>query len=1038
MERSGFRKCKEHSRSLLLLGCIAACDVAFSAYLLSCGFLQNFILCVCRLILLILGAGLAVHFGRGGQCVPGTAARDVERPLVADDQMASEQGDDLTRRMNADEELSKHSWKVGLLVGACFSAITIVSVYTGIQVTGLVSVDAKVATALCSTVFFMYVEFVMIKGIVTKLTSDEGMFLPQVHEHPLHYNGRVSFAFCSVCRQRIGPLTEGYQAFECKTCDGDTGGGKGGGKGNSGFHLCLLCYRKSRVSEDVQEGVLRGDKGPKHTPDLTAWDYMMRTLKLTAPFKMNFVAALAFILISTLSSVLLPNQQGAIINSLVANNSEEFAKVLTRFVLLSVTAALFNSLMSLTVNIVARQISLSIRSDMFESLIKQDLAFFDGVMTGQLTSRMTNDVGSVTQPIQQVMNTLLSNVIKLIGGTFMCFYTSWQLTMLALTMIGPVIYMTGIYAQWSKDINFSVRASMGDANATATESLKNIRTVRSFGAAKIETGVFDGYMASAWKNMKKDAYASAGVGTISAYVNFGAGVLVYWYGGKAVLMGADSHLNVGSLVTFNMYWNMLQNSITALNGMLNSLVVAASAAKRVYEIIDLQPDIKIDDVDADSLVTTVPVGQAPAIEFRDVHFTYQMRPDRKVFAGLSFTIPAGSSVAFVGKSGCGKSTCMQLLMRFYDTQQGEVLVGGRPLPEYNLKSYMQRIAVVSQETQVFARSVKDNLTYGMDPESYDDALIEWATRQANAYEFIMQMDRGFDSMLGESGGRLSGGQKQRLSIARAFLRRPQLLFLDEATSALDSENEKQIQQALDHMVAAMVGGSVSVVIIAHRLSTIMGCDNIIVMNQGQVYEQGNHAALMTKDGIYASLVKRQQAKESEADAKDGGDENKAGKGKSKKGGKGKGTGGVTVESDEPVVAASVMEKAADTGMGASVNIEQGKGKDGKDSGKGKWKGKCWQYARVGEDNWKKISDLTRDERRSWLKRKMHHVLQQALRGCGSDEVSDALLACVNDAIDNTGTDVEETQVEQPGRHSDNIAVLFQELMQKSQFQKDAS
>jgi len=441
--------------------------------------------------------------------------------------------------------------------------------------------------------------------------------------------------------------------------------------------------------------------------------------------------------------------------------------------------------------------------------------------------------------------------------------------MLALTLIGPVIYITGTYARWSKEINKTVRAVMGDANASATEPLRHIRTVRAFGADEVETCVVEGHFAKAWLNMRKDAFASAGVSAISGYVSFSASILVYWYGGNAVLSGSDAQLNIGSLITFNMYWLMLRSSITALNGMLNQLVVAASAAKRVFEIIDLEHDININDPNALQLEEVVPVGHVPTIEFRDVCFTYQMRPEDQVYRGLSFTIPAGSTTAFVGKSGCGKSTAMSLIMRFYDPQQGTILLQDRPLQDYNLRSYMRRIGVVSQETQVFARSVRENLVYGMQPEDYDDEAIEKAARQANAHDFIMSMDRGYDSMLGESGCRLSGGQKQRLSIARAFLRRPQLLLLDEATSALDVENEKQIQRALDDMVSAMAG-SCSIVIVAHRLSTVMGADKIIVINEGRVHEEGSHEVLMRNDQIYASLVKRQLslAKDSELQHQD--------------------------------------------------------------------------------------------------------------------------------------------------------------------------
>jgi len=660
-------------------------------------------------------------------------------------------------------------------------------------------------------------------------------------------------------------------------------------------------------------------------------------------------------------------------------------------------------------------------------------------MTGQLTSRMTSDASSVTAPVQQILNSLLSNLILLCGAFCMCFYTSWTLTMLALTMIGPVIYITGIYAQWSKDINLTIRASMGDANACATESLKNIRTVRSFGADRVELQAYQSYLDTAWLNMRKDAFASAGVSAISGYVNFAAGILVYWYGGNSVLSSDEpGHLTIGNLITFNMYWNMLNTSIQAVNSMLNTLVVAASSAKRVFEVMDLEPDIQMDDTSAVPLDREVPLGRVPEITFENVHFTYQMRPDKKVFEGLSFTIPAGSTIAFVGRSGCGKSTTMGLLMRFYDPQQGRILLAGRPLADWNLRSYQRRIGVVSQETQIFARSVRENLTYGMEPEDYADELdpstgavlrspIEEAAKSANAHEFIMQMDRGYDSMLGEGGSRLSGGQKQRLSIARAFLRRPQLLLLDEATSALDTENERQIQGAIDDMVRAMAG-SCSIVIIAHRLSTVRDANKIVVINDGEAVEQGTHDELMKEDAIYASLVKRQMSKAEETcECSESVEDTisiggvKKGKGKGKLKGKVKGhrAGETEVSLAEEGSAAPLRAGKGGGGATHATEVSEGKGQQRQGQGKGKGGG------------WAKLESLTPEERNEWLRNKMKTVLQRALKGFGNSEVAEALILCMHDAIESGPKHEDTTDVEGSEPPHDAIKDLFREVMLRS-------
>lgn len=501
------------------------------------------------------------------------------------------------------------------------------------------------------------------------------------------------------------------------------------------------------------------------------------------------------------------------------------------------------------------------RSVCFESLIKQDIAFFDGAMTGQLTSRMTNDVAAVVQPVRQIMNTLLTNSLRLAGGLFMCFFTSWKLTLLASTMIGPVVYLTGVYAKWSRSINLSIRVNMADANAVATEALRNVRTVRSFGADQVEVGAFRKHMDLALRGGMKDAYASAGVTTITQYLDFAATILILWYGGFAVMGKVQSDLKIGHLITFNLYWNMLNNSITGLNGMLNTLVRAASAAQRVFEIIDLQPDIPLEGG-----MLELNRAQPCSVEFQGVKFCYPMRPDTAVLSGLDFQIGAGQTVAIVGRSGAGKSTLVSLLLRFYDPQAGKVLLNGKPLDEYNLRLYQKNVGVVSQDTQVFCRPIIENLSYGLPNESVSEERIIQAARAANCHDFISELDDGYHSMVGEGGVRMSGGQRQRLAIARALLRQPSLLLLDEATSALDAENEGKVQQALDDVMNT-IGRTCTIMLIAHRLSTVMSADKIVVLDggsgsgPGKVVEQGKHEELLKNGDLYASLVERQLAKQ---------------------------------------------------------------------------------------------------------------------------------------------------------------------------------
>lgn len=803
---------------------------------------------------------------------------------------------ELQRQRESLEAKEGSAGRKNVVLGVCFFFVTLQSMYTGLRVLGADTLNVLEPICLTITVFCMNAEFLLLKALVHALTQSEGVMLTGIHEHPLFYQNKPRMAWCKICRERIGPRTGGHEHFACGECEG----------GHVGFIVCLPCFRKQQLKTNKEEGILRGDKGPKVIPELTSAQYFWRSVLLCWDFKWTVVCAVLCVVLTQTARVTMPSYQGQIINTIIDRKAAAFQSKLIAFVVLSVTCSLFGSVQSLAVEIVQRRITCDMRTVMFESLIRQDIAFFDGTMIGQLTSRMTNDVAAVVQPVRQIMNTLFANLILLAGGLFMCFFTSWKLTVLASTMIGPVVFLTGVYAGWSKKINMKIRVSMADANAVATEALRNIRTVRSFGADDIESDRFRGHMDDALKCGMKDAYASAGVSAATRYLDFAATILILWYGGHEVIDQGDfAEISVGQLITFNLYWNMLNNSIQALNGMLNTLVRAASAAQRVFEIIDLDPDIGLEDGTA-----CLREGEPCMVEFRDVQFAYQMRPDKVVLASLSFTIPPGQKVAVVGPSGAGKSTLVSLLLRFYDPQGGAVLLNGKPLTDYALRRYQKRVGVVSQETQVFCRPVVENLTYGMENEAdVEIEEVQRAAKMANAHEFIEELDEGYKSMVGEGGVRLSGGQKQRLAIARALLRRPTLLLLDEATSALDAENEAQVQEALDKLVASTAGGC-SVMLIAHRLSTVMNADKIVVVHSGKVAEQGTHQELTAReDGVYAKLVRRQIQREENT---------------------------IKEASASEVPLPSTQDSSAD---GAEKAGGKGGGKRGKGGGKGKGKGK---------------------------------------------------------------------------------------------------
>jgi ATP-binding cassette subfamily B protein len=749
----------------------------------------------------------------------------------------------------------KNDVKRNAVMSLCFVFVVLQSIYIGVQVVSISQADHLAALLITSVIVSANLEFVLLRTAATLATAEEGELIVGLHQHPLYFRSSVQFCMCQVCGERIGQRTGGYDRLECTVCRNNEG--KGGGKGGKGggFTMCMLCYRNQQAKVNTQDGILRGDKGPKVVAQLTSWQYFLRAMRLTKRFRCLLAVAVISVVATQGARVSLPNYTGEIINALVAGDRVSFQKQLLMFIALSIGSALFGCVQGLGVEVVARRLTMDVRREMFESLIKQDIAFFDGAMVGQLTSRMTNDVTQVLAPVRQLMNTVLANVLLLVGGSFMCLMISWKLTVLASTLIGPVIYLTTLYARWSQKLNLTVQTSIADANAIATEALRNVRTVRSFGAERVEVQEFQGCLAEALRSGMKDAFASAGVNAVNLVLEYSATALVLGYGGLSVLQGGEAELTIGQLITFNLYWTMVNQAIKSLNNMLSSLIRAASSAQRVFEIIDLEPDIQLTGGVADSTEF-----ESCTLEIRDVHFTYQMQPNKKIIRGLNLSILPGQTVAIVGRSGAGKTTLMNLLLRLYDPQSGTILLNGRPLSDYDATAYRRHVGVVSQDTQMFCRSITENLAYGLESEEATEDMVIEAARMANAHDFVQGLDGGYQGMVGEGGLRLSGGQRQRLAIARALLRRPSLLLLDEATSALDAENEGQVQQALDKMMSSMAGRC-SVVLIAHRLSTVMNADQIIVMNDGQLAEQGTHQELLENDHIYAQLVKRQLAKQ---------------------------------------------------------------------------------------------------------------------------------------------------------------------------------
>lgn len=503
-------------------------------------------------------------------------------------------------------------------------------------------------------------------------------------------------------------------------------------------------------------------------------------------------------------------------------------------------SSFFGAIRAWLFTIAGERIVARLRTDLYEAILRQPIAFFDRSRTGELTNRLASDTTVLQNAVTVNVSMALRFGATAIGGMLMLVYTSARLAAVALAVVPLVAVVGGLYGRlvrrWSKD----VQDALADATTVAEETFGGVRTVRSFAR---ESGEVERYGAAVDRSYRLAAKRALARGVFNGFIGFagyGSIALVVWYGGRLVL---DDRLSSGDLTAFLLYTLMVAVSMSALANLFGDLMRAAGASQRVFHLLDSVSDFErtgepVDEVDG-------------RVRFEDVGFAYPTRPDVTVLDGFELAVEPGQVVALVGPSGAGKSTVAQLLTRFYTPTVGRVLVDERDIAELDGSSLRRHIGVVAQEPILFATSIRDNIRYGA-PDASDGAVRE-AARAANALSFVEGFPNGLDTLVGERGVRLSGGQKQRIAIARAILEDPAILVLDEATSALDSESEHLVQEALDRLMEGR-----TTLVIAHRLSTVRDADEVVVLDSGRVHERGTHDELLAKeDGLYRKLIERQ-------------------------------------------------------------------------------------------------------------------------------------------------------------------------------------
>ena len=494
---------------------------------------------------------------------------------------------------------------------------------------------------------------------------------------------------------------------------------------------------------------------------------------------------------------------------------------------------------SYLMNYVGQRVIIDIRKAVFEKLQRLSMSFYDKHKTGTIMSYVTNDVSALQSAMVENVVEMITETVILVASIVMMIYLDWKLFLVTFATFPVVLFFIDSFGKRIRKSGSRIQEAAADITSVLQEVASSPRVIKSFVREGYEVDRFDKENMNNFRaNMKYAQLSSTLTPTIEFVAAIGVSIIL-WYGGNSVINGS---ITAGSLVAFLTYAVNISNPIKRLSRVIGNIQRALAAAQRVFDVLDLPEDIK-NAPDAKLLPKV-----KGDVRFNDVSFAYN--ENEEVLSHVSFEVKPGEMIAFVGPSGAGKSTVASLLPRFYDATNGSITIDGEDIRKVTLNSLREQVGIVPQETVLFNGSVYDNILYGRLDATREE--VEAAAKAANAHEFIMQLPNGYETMLGDRGMNISGGQRQRISIARAILKNPQILILDEATSALDTESERVVQEALDRL---MVGRTSFV--IAHRLSTIKNADKIMVLEKGQLIEQGNHDELMAMDGLYAHLYKIQ-------------------------------------------------------------------------------------------------------------------------------------------------------------------------------------
>ena len=557
------------------------------------------------------------------------------------------------------------------------------------------------------------------------------------------------------------------------------------------------------------------------------------------PYRLEFSLGILFLLLSTAASLIFPALMGDLVDSAsekIISNINEIALWLLALFALQAIFSYFRIV--LFVNVTEKFLAV-LRQETYAHLIKLPMNFFSKRRVGELNSRIAADISMLQETFTTDLAEFFRQVIIIVGGIVFLSLTSVKLTLFMLAIIPAMMLAAVFFGRYIKRFSKQVQKSIAESNTIIEETLQGIQNVKAFTNEFFEIGRYTKKTNEVMNIAKKGGKYRGAFASFIIFCLFGSIVAVIWYG---VLMINAGELSIGQLFTFILYSVFIGASVGGMADIYAKIQKAVGATEHLLDILDEPTEQIVDSATQDSV--------KGHILFQDLSFAYPSRPDIKVLKNLNLEIKEGRNIALVGPSGAGKTTLASILFGFYKINEGKILIDQKSIKDYDLHFLRKQIAIVPQDILLFGGTIKENIAYGKLGATEQE--IEEAARKANALDFIKDFPEQMETLVGERGIQLSGGQRQRIAIARALLKNPRILILDEATSALDSESEKLVQEAMDELMKGRTS-----LVIAHRLSTIKNSDCILVVENGQIIEQGTHQELEKNGGLYSQLSEMQ-------------------------------------------------------------------------------------------------------------------------------------------------------------------------------------